>query len=147
MKKFLLLLSGLLVAGVITATAQMDPVVDQQVKESFKKEFPEAQSAKWSGNQDYDRVDFIMKDYRLQSFFSKQGDLIETRRDLGYSQLPLAIMKELEKNYPGTEFSQIEEISDNRGTKYLLKAETAKRKFRIIATPDGTLSTTGRTKK
>lgn len=147
MKKVLLLLSGLLVAGVITTTAQMDPVVDPQVKESFKKEFPEAQSAKWSGNQDYNRVDFTMKDYRLQAFYNKQGDLIETRRDLSYNQLPLTVMKELEKNYPDTEFSQIEEISDNRGTKYLLRAETAKRKLRIIATPDGTLSTTGRTKK
>ena len=147
MKKFFFLLSSLLVVGVITSTAQMDPVVESRVKESFKKEFPEAQSVKWLGTQEYNRVDFVMKDYRLQAFFSKQGDLIETRRDLSYNQLPLTVMKELEKNYPDTEFSQIEEISNNSGTKYILQAETTKRKFKIIATPDGTLSTTERTKK
>src|SRR5690242_13434965 len=109
MKKNLLLLSILLVVGVITSTAQMDPIVDSKVKDSFKKEFPEAQSVKWLGSQDYNRADFVMKDYRLQTFFSKQGDLIETRRDLSYNQLPLAVMKELEKNFPNTELSQIEE--------------------------------------
>src|SRR5690242_4864004 len=118
MKKFLLLLSSLLVVGVITSTAQVDPVVDPRVKDSFKKEFPEAQSVKWLNAQDYNRADFIMKDYRLGAFFSKQGELLETHRDLNYNQLPLTVMKELEKNFPGTTFSQIEEISDGSGTKY-----------------------------
>ena len=147
MKKFLLLLSSLLVVGVITSTAQMDPVVDSKVKESFKKEFPEAQSVKWLDRQDYNRADFVMKDYRLQAFFSKQGDLIETCRDLSYNQLPLAVMKELEKNYPGAEFSQIEEVSDNSGTKYDLVAETSKKIFKVVATPDGTTSIIERTRK
>ena len=147
MKKFLLLLSGLLVVGVITTIAQMDPVVDTRVKDSFKKEFPEAESAKWSTTNDYNRVDFVMKDYRLGAFFSKQGDLLETRRDLNYNQLPLTVMKELEKNFPETAFSQIEEISNSSGTKYTLIAETSKKIFKVIATPDGTISVVERTRK
>ena len=147
MKKFLLLLSGLLLIGVITSTAQMDPVVDSRVKDSFKKEFPEAQSVKWLDMQDYNRADFVTNDYRLQAFFSKQGDLIETRRDLSYNQLPLVVMKELEKNFPGAEFSEMEEVSNNTGTKYILRVQTEKRKYKVVATPDGTISITERMKK
>ena len=147
MKKIFLLLSSLLVVGVITSTAQRDPSVDPKVKESFKKEFPEAQLLKWSGTPDYNRADFVMKDYRLEAFFSKQGELIETRRDLIYHQLPLTVMKELEKNFPETTFSQIEEISNSSGTKYSLIAEGSKRIFKIVATPDGTTSVVERTRK
>ncbi len=147
MKKFLLVLSGLLVVGVIMTTAQMNPIADTKVKDSFKKEFPEAQSVKWLDTQEYNRADFVMKDYRLQAFFSKQGDLIETHRDLSYNQLPLSVMKELEKNFPETAFSQIEEISDNNGTKYSLIAESAKKIYKLIATPDGIISIIERTRK
>lgn len=147
MKKIFLLLSSLLVVGVITSTAQLDLVVDPKVKESFKKEFPEAQLVKWSGTQDYSRADFIMKDYRLEAFFNKQGELLETRRDLIYHQLPLTVMKELEKNFPETTFSQIEEISNSGSTKYSLIAESSKRIFKIVATPDGRTSVVERIRK
>jgi hypothetical protein len=125
----------------------MDPIADSKVKESFKKEFPDAQFVKWSATQDYHRVDFVLTDYRLEAFFSKQGELLETHRDLSYNQLPLTVMKELEKNFPDTKFSQIEEISNSSGTKYSLIAETSKRIFKIIATPDGTTSIIERTRK
>jgi hypothetical protein len=147
MKKIFLLLSCLLVVGWITSIAQREPVVDPNVKESFKKEFPEAQFAKWSSTQDYDRVDFVIKDYRLGAFFNKQGDLLETHRDLNYNQLPLAVMKELEKNFPETTFSKIEEISSSSGTKYSLTAENPRKIFKIAATPDGTTSVVERQRK
>ena len=57
------------------------------------------------------------------------------------------VMKELEKNFPDTKFSQIEEISNSSGTKYSLTAETSKRIFKVIATPDGTTSIIERTRK
>ena len=147
MKKFLLALSFLLVAGGITTFAQSDPFINPEVKQSFNKEFPGAQFVKWTGAQDYHRVDFVLMDYRLEAFFSKQGELIETRRGLNYNQLPLAVMKGLEKNFSDASFSEIEEITNSSGTKYSLRAETTKRKLGLVATPDGTLSIIERIKK
>jgi len=147
MKKNFLLLSGLLVAGWITVIAQGDPIVDSRTQESFKKEFPDAQFVKWTAISDYQVVNFVLLDHRLEAFFSKQGELLETRRDLNYNQLPLAVMKELEKNFPDSDLSEIEEISNTDGTKYILVAETTKRKYKVAATPDGTLSIIERTKK
>ena len=147
MKILFLPLSLLLAAGGTTIFAQSESVVNSRVMESVKKEFPGAQLVKWTGTQNYRVADFVLTDYRLQAFFSKQGELLETHRDLNYNQLPLVVMKELEKNFPNAGFSEIEEVNDNVGTRYIVRVETEKRKYKVIATADGTVSITERSKK
>lgn len=147
MKKFFLPLSFLLVAGWTTTFAQSESVVNSRAGESFRKEFPGAQFVKWTETQNYQVVDFVLMDYRLEAFFSKQGELLETHRDLNYNQLPLAVMKELEKSFPNANYSEIEEVNNNVGTKYILRVETLKRNYKVVATPDGVVSITERIKK
>ena len=147
MKKSFLLLLGLLVAGMITTFSQNDMILNPRVEETFKKEFPEAQFVRWTEGTDYSRVDFVLMDYRLGALFSNDGQLLETHRDLIYNQLPLTVMKGLEKDFPEADFSQIEEISNSDGTKYKLQVETKKRYYTVLATADGTISIVERSKK
>ena len=147
MKKIFLSLSFLVVIGLSTSFAQNASAINSFTEQAFKKEFPGAQFVKWRATSDYNIVDFVLRDHRIEAFFNKQGELLETRRDLNYNQLPLAVMKELEKSFLHANFSEIEEITNNINTKYLVRVETLKRKLKIIATPDGVVSIIERTKK
>lgn len=147
MKKSVVLLSVLLLTGWTIAFAGKDPGVSPRVEAAFKKEFPAAQSVKWIQSQEYHKAVFVLLDYRVEAVFSDEGKLLETKRDLLYHQLPLAVIKELEYRFPGAEITEIKEVNTNGNTTYRLLAETKKRGYRVVATPDGNISITERLKK
>ncbi|MFI5133976.1 MAG: PepSY-like domain-containing protein [Chitinophagales bacterium] len=147
MKKIFLMLALIATVAATTVFANDDPKVNPRVQESFKKEFPGAQYVKWDKDQDYFKVIFVLADYRAEAWFSTDGELLGTTRDLLYDQLPLAVMKELEKKFPIANATEIKEVTNNYGTLYKLVLEDKKCSYRISATPNGEISVTEKIKK
>ncbi len=129
MKKIFLFLSFAMIIGMTSAFASTDPNVSPKVQQSFKKEFPTAEYVRWGKDQDYLKASFVFADYRTEAWFSADGQLLGTIRDLLYNQLPLAVMKELEKRFPTADIIEIREITNSNGTTYKMVAETKKGKY------------------
>jgi hypothetical protein len=147
MKKIFLMLSLIAAVAGTTAFANDDPKVNLRVQESFKKEFPGAQYVKWGKDHDYFKAIFVLADYRAEAWFNTDGELLATTRDLLYDQLPLAVMKELEKKFPSANATEIREVTNSNGTLYKLLLEDKKVKYSISATPNGEVSVTEKIKK
>jgi hypothetical protein len=146
MKKFFLFLSFALIIGMTSAFASNDPNVSARVQQSFKREFPSAEYVTWDKDQDYLKASFVLADYRAEAWFSGDGQLLGTIRDLLYNQLPLAVMKEVDKKFSASNITEIREITNSNGTTYKMVVETRKGKFNISATPDGEVTKTGKIK-
>ena len=147
MKKILFMLSLMLAVGWTSAFANNDPKLNPRVEAAFKKEFPAAQHVEWIKGQENFKAVFVLADYRVEAWFSADGELLSTARDLLYNQLPLAVMKEVENRFPASKASEVKEITDSRGTLYQLLLETEKRNYRISATPNGEITVTERIRK
>lgn len=140
MKKFFLVLSLIGTIGMTSAFASEDPTIDPQVKESFKKEFPDAQHVQWNKDQEYLKATFTLADYRAEAWFDEDGELLGTVRDLLYYQLPLAVMKAVENRFPAGNTSEIREINNVNGTEYRMTIIAKKGKYNVSVTPDGFVS-------
>jgi hypothetical protein len=136
-----------MIVGVTTAFASGDPTVGPRVQQSFKNEFPQADYVIWGKDQDYFKATFVLNDYRTEAWFSADGELLGTVRNLLYDQLPLSVMRGIEKNYPSACVIEILEITNSDGTVYKMVATDKKGKIGLSATPDGVVMKTGRIKK
>ncbi|HVT84741.1 MAG TPA: hypothetical protein VHD35_06045 [Chitinophagaceae bacterium] len=146
MKKIFLFMSFAIVVGMTSAFAGKDPKVGPRVQQSFKKEFPAADFVKWDKDQDYFKATFVLNDYRTEAWFSEEGELLGTVRNLLYDQLPLAVMRGIEKKYSAEDIIEIREITNADGTTYKMTAINKKGKFGLSATPDGDVVRTGKIK-
>lgn len=144
MKKFFLFLSFAMVIGMTQAFAANDPDVNSKVKQSFKKEFPSAAFVTWDKQQDYFKASFVLNDYRTEAWFSNEGELLGTIRNLLYNELPLAVMRGIETKFPSADILEIREITNSEGTTYKMTATIKKKKFGLSATPNGEVVKTGR---
>ncbi|HYM93317.1 MAG TPA: hypothetical protein VET23_04205 [Chitinophagaceae bacterium] len=147
MKKNYLMLSLVLGITWTAAFANNDPKLNSRVLESFKKEFPGAQYVKWNDDKDFLKATFVLADYRAEAWFDANGELLGTIRDLLYDQLPLTVMRGVERRFPDASPLEIREITNSNGTLYKLVIESKKRKYNVDATPDGLISVTKKTKK
>ena len=146
MKKIFLFLSFAMIVGMTSAFASGDPSVGPRVQQSFKKEFPTADFVKWDTDQGYFIATFVLNDYRTEAWFSEDGELLGTVRNLLYDQLPLAVMRGVEKRFPSQNISEIREISNINGTTYKMVVATKKGMFGLSATPDGEVTKIGKIK-
>jgi hypothetical protein len=144
MKK--VILSLLLATAVLTsAFANTDP--DPKVLDGFKKEFPAAQQVSWSKLADFDKASFIMAGCRVIAYFTKEGSLEGSVRDIFFDQVPLAVMTAVDKRYENAAVSEVREINNPEGTFYKIKLESRGKKYQFRVSSDGNISEVERIKK
>src|SRR6185503_11861758 len=111
MKKFLLSLSLMLAVATTTTFANVILDPDPDVKEVFKKEFPGAQSASWTLQDGFQKVTFILAGHRTIAYFDEDNELAGCVRDIFYDQLPITVMKAVDKKFPAASFAEVREVS------------------------------------
>lgn len=130
-----------------TAFAGESYPVNEDVKETFKKEFPGAEVLSWNDAGDYVKAVFLLNGFRSEAYFDSEGELHVTLRNLFFSQLPLAVTKTVDKRYPNADILEVTEISRTEGTSYLIWLETATKKYKLSLDANGNLFNTERIKK
>lgn len=128
MKKLFLSLS--LFAAVAAAANGPEPV-SEEVKASFKKEFPGANIISWTDAGDYMKAVFLFSGFRSEAYFTKDGELKGSARNIFYNQLPLAVTKALEKRFENPDVLEISEVTSGNGTSYLLRLDAGDKKYRV----------------
>lgn len=139
MKKIILSLSLLLTLAVMTASAETGPVVNEKVKQSFKKEFAEAKFVEWHDAGDYVSASFVLWDLRAVAYFTPDGQLQGCSRTLFYNQLPLAAIKTLDRKLTKANILEVAEISNSQGTYYKLTVEEQKKRYEVKVDVEGNI--------
>ena len=139
MKKVFVALYAFLAIGLGTSIANEKPNIDPTILSAFQKEFSFAKDVKWEMRGDLAQVNFSLNDHGFVGWYNANAELVSTARNILYMQLPLSVIRSLEKNYRDASFSGIIEVTRNNETFYQLQAEKKSKKFLLKASPDGSI--------
>jgi len=146
MKKIFLTLSLMMTVTAATfAHVAIDP--DPELTEVFKKEFPGAQVVSWSEQGGFQKATFILAGHRSIAYFDQQNELIGCIRDLFFDQLPIVVMKAIDKRFPSASFAEVREINNADGTSYLFTAEQNHKKYKVKINSEGSFTEIEKIKK
>jgi hypothetical protein len=137
MKRIFVSLLLILMLGVTVVFANDGNDVGDKIKESFKREFVGAESVSWRKLGDYQVATFVYKGSSIAAYFNTEGGLEATARYILFEELPLAVMKSLDKHFAGAEFNNILEVDNSEGDYYWLTVETAGKSYRVKSSRDG----------
>jgi hypothetical protein len=145
MKRIFVSLSFMLAVGLTTAFADNETDVSSKVKESFKKEFIEAEFVTWSKVEfvtmgevaTYQMVRFVFHNHAEIAYFDEDGELLGSARSILFDELPLAVIKSFERKFSGADFREILEVSNIEGTSYVITEVTKNKQYHVKVNPNG----------
>ena len=143
----ILSLSLLLTIGftAVSASPIVDP--DPEIEKLFQKEFSGAEYVKWGEEAGHFSVSFVLGGQRTKAWFSKNGELVGSMRNLFFTQLPLNVIRSVQSRFEGSVGYDVTEVSNADGTRYKLTLEYKKKKYRVSVLPDGNFEEARRLKK
>ena len=139
MKKIFVTLFAFLTVGIAASIANETPNVDPKILSAFQKEFSFAKDVKWEVKGDVVQVNFSLNDHGFIAWYNSDAELISTARNLLYMQLPLSVIRSLEKDYADASLSGIVEITRDGETFYQVQAERKNKKVLLKASPAGNI--------
>jgi hypothetical protein len=139
MKRIFVSLSFILAVGLTTAFADNKTDVSSKVKESFKKEFTEAELVTWDKVETYQMARFVFHDHAAIAYFNEDGELLGSARTIVFNELPLTVIKSFERKFSGADFTEISEISNIEGTSYVIVVETKSKQYHVKVNPNGSI--------
>src|SRR4030095_4409003 len=146
MKRSIIVFSAILI--VITATAFVGAKPGGNPAEAtFQKEFNGATNVKWTEGKDVISASFILSDSRIIAYFSNEGELLGTARNVLFSQLPLAVIKEINNRFGNAPISDIIEYTSGMDTYYGMYVDTPTKHLKVKISSDGDVTVEKRTKK
>jgi hypothetical protein len=146
MKKSIIVFSAILT--VITATAFVGAKPGGNPAEvTFQKEFNGATNVKWSEGRDLISASFILSDSRIIAYFTTDGELLGTERNVLFNQLPLAVIKEINNRYGNAPISDIVEYTSGLDTFYGMYVDTPTKHLKLKISSEGDVTVEKRAKK
>jgi len=123
----------------LASFANEEPAIDPRILSAFQKEFSFAKDARWEIKDGITQVRFYLNDHGFVAWYNSNAELAGTVRSLLYMQLPLSVVRSLEKDYRGAFFSNIMEVFRGDETFYQLQAEKKNKKLLLKASPGGNI--------
>ena len=139
MKKIVVTLLALLTIGITVTLAGPATNVDPKILSAFQKEFSFAKNVKWETEGNLARVVFLLNDQGITAWYNSDAELVTTARNILYNQLPISVMRSLDKEYSGADILGITEISRNEETYYQIRADKQGKKLLLKANPSGNI--------
>jgi len=139
MKKTLVTLYAFFTIGITISMAAERTDVDPKILSAFQKEFSFAKNAKWEVKGNLTQVNFLVNDQGVVAWYNSDAELVTTARNILYLQLPISVIKSLEKEYVDATFCGITEVTRNNETYYQIRADKKERSFLLKASPSGNI--------
>jgi hypothetical protein len=125
MKKSILGLVIMIMAGLSSAFAEKGIEVNPAVIASFNKDFGNVKTVSWEKQKDYDKATFSMNDQVLFAYYKEDGELLAIVRNMLSNQLPINLMTDLKNNFLGYWVSDLFEMASGNKTSYFITLENA----------------------
>src|SRR4029078_3826416 len=146
MKKSIIVFSAILT--VITATAFVGAKPGGNPAEvTFQKEFNGATNVKWSEGRDLISATFILSDSRIIAYFTTEGELLGTERNVLFNQLPLSVVKEINNRYGKAPIFDIVEHTSGTETYYGMVVDTPTKRLKLKISGEGEVTVQQKEKK
>jgi hypothetical protein len=146
MKRIILSLSIVLTCATAVFASDV-PGDNEAAKKVFDRVFRGAEHVSWTTQDDYTRATFVIGGHRTEAWFSAEGELLGTARDIFFTQLPLVVMRSVDKRFEGASIFETREISNLEGTRYRLTLEHKGKKYKLAVYPDGNFDEVEKIKK
>src|SRR5262245_22811051 len=146
MKRSIIVFSAILT--VITATAFVGSKPGGNPAEAtFQKEFNGATDVKWTQGKDIITANFVLSDSRIIAYFTTEGELLGTERNVLFNQLPLAVIKEINNRYGNAPIFDIIEYTSGTETFYGMMADTPTKRLKLRISAEGDVTVEQKEKK
>jgi len=139
MKKTMFFLAILFTVGLTPVKANDWPGPNDRAVETFNKEFKGAEDLRWKKEAEFQKALFFFHGHRLIAYFSEEGRLLGSARDVLFNDLPLPVIKAFEGHFAGADYRMIHEIINEEGTTYWLTLEVKGRQYHVKASTSGSL--------
>ena len=119
MKKIILIMSVVIIAGFSQAFADKGKDVNEQAAASFTKDFVTAKNASWEQYRKYAKVTFNLNGRIMFAYYSNEnGHLMAVARNILSDQLPITLMASVKRDYNGYWISDLFEMASDGQTNY-----------------------------
>jgi hypothetical protein len=118
------------------AFADDEKKISKQVKESFQKEFVNAENVQWNSLGEFIEVTFTMDDQVLKAYYQPEGELISLIRNISSDQLPIHLLTTLKTDYPDYWIVELFEMYSNGETSYFISLQGRQRTLVLTSGPD-----------
>ena len=140
MKKIIFSVGLLLAVSMSSVYASANPGPNDDPEQIFKNTFPAAECVKWSRQGDYRKVSFVLYGRGAQAFFSPEGDLLGTMRNILYTDLPIKVMMAVKKRFNNAVPYALTEIDRVDGTFYKFSVESKNHRYDATVSLDGSFT-------
>ena len=140
MKKTFVTLLAFLMIGITASIANPGINLDPKILSAFQKEFSFVKNVKWEVKGNLTQVNFLLNDQGVTAWYNSNAELVATVRNIFYNQLPISVIRSLEKEYAGSDLYGITEVNRNNETYYQLCADEKNKKYLLKASPSGSIS-------
>ena len=120
-----------------TAFANDGPVVGRRTMETFIKEFYGATDVRWTGSEGFQQARFTFLDQVIIAYFSDDGKLIGTARNILFQALPLPVIQSFQRQFPDGYSIWVHEVVNEEGIMYWLKLEARGKAYHIKSDAQG----------
>lgn len=132
-------MKNLFVTLAVVAATSLAPVFaagshpgDPRSEAIFAKQFSGAENVKWTELDDnFRKVSFTLGGIRAEAFYSNEGELLGTVRNLFFSQLPLAVIQAVNTKFQEPVIIEVKEITNAEGTSYRVILEQKDKKYNL----------------
>ena len=147
MKKFFFAIAVLIFSSFAVVNAAPGDKINQKVISSFEKEFSGATDIKWYVSEELVKVNFVYLNNRTEAYFTTDGELRGSARNILFYQLPIAVAKEIEKRYGQAPVYEVTEYWTGNETIYSMIVDLGKKKLKVKSTVNGSVWVDSRVRK
>jgi hypothetical protein len=136
MKKTLLLIALIMVAGISSTFANDNDGINKSVKLSFSRDFGHATNISWQRKTKMVKATFSLDDQILFAYYEPTGILVAVSKNITTENLPISLQADLKTNYSSYWISDLFENASKEETDYYVTLENADKK--VILQSSGT---------
>lgn len=122
-------------------------IISDKLLQAFQQTFPDAKQVKWVEEPNGYGVTFRQNDILTKVEYDKDAHFISSLRYYTEKNLPVAIICQLQKKYPGKTVWGVTEMSTETTTEYYIKLVDEKNWYTVHSDSEGTMQTTEKYKK
>lgn len=109
--------------AVLGLSSSAENLIDPKIISAFEKEFSFAKNSKWEIKQELAQVSFLLNDQAVTAWYNSDAELVTIARNILYSQLPISVIRSLEKDYDDAALFGIMEVTHNNETYYQMAVQ------------------------
>lgn len=135
MKKLVLALAVILIAGLSSASANNPAYVNKRVSSAFQAEFTHAKNVSWVESSKYVMAKFSLNNNILFAYYNPDGSFIGVIRNILTTDLPENLRRTIKKDYGSYWVSELFRMDTDQESSYYIRLENGAES--IVLSSDG----------